>query len=169
MAPYQPQVLEHVKHVPTQGRLTGSRMQCLVVAGNPSRRSDLVATAREAGWITVESDNTEAALECGRRLRFQLLVVDLTGTRCSEQDPLRHVIERLCTRSDLLTAVCGGDGCPDEEIWARQLGVWVYLPGLVGTHELSGLWGEALEIASRLAMPSDLVPAMSANPYSQYG
>ena len=36
-----------------------------------------------------------------------------------------------------------------EEIWARQLGVWLYLPGVVDDSDLSSLFEEGRAVASR--------------------
>ena len=37
-----------------------------------------------------------------------------------------------CSQSmpGLLLVICGHEGEVEEEIWARQLGVWLYVPGL---------------------------------------
>jgi hypothetical protein len=65
---------------------------------------------------------------------------------------LRSVVEHLATQGEVLTVVCGGMGNPTEEIWARQLGVWIYLPGVIDPHDMQPILGEARDIAERLVL-----------------
>lgn len=50
----------------------------------------------------------------------------------------------------MLLAVCGHEGDPQEETWARQLGVWLYLPGVSIDHvdEISVMCEQAQVIAN---------------------
>jgi hypothetical protein len=45
--------------------------------------------------------------------------------------------------------VCGSGDSVDEELWARQLGAWVYLPGVSGGDALMSLFAEARRVAER--------------------
>ena len=53
--------------------------------------------------------------------------------------------ETLAAMPGMLLAICGHEADPQEEIWARQLGVWLYLPGLSTQHvgEISVLCEQA--------------------------
>ena len=43
----------------------------------------------------------------------------------------------------------GSGDSVDEELWARQLGAWVYLPGVSGGDALMSLFAEARRVAER--------------------
>jgi hypothetical protein len=48
-----------------------------------------------------------------------------------------------------LLVVCGSEDSVDEEMWARQLGAWVYLPGVSGADALMSLFAEARRVGER--------------------
>ena len=78
---------------------------------------------------------------------MQLAIVDLEA-----QPPglFRPVVEQLTARSGLLLIVCGNEGHVEEEVWVRQLGAWLYLPGVPDVDSFTALCGEARHIAERL-------------------
>ena len=45
--------------------------------------------------------------------------------------------------------VCGSEDSVDEELWARQLGAWVYLPGVSSGDALMSLFAEARRVSDR--------------------
>jgi hypothetical protein len=59
--------------------------------------------------------------------------------------------------------ICGNEGRPQEEIWARQLGAWLYLPGVVESDDVAMLCGEARQIAEQLAKPQRSLPMRSVD------
>ena len=81
-----------------------------------------------------------------------LALVDLDQVSDHERQELRSAIEVLSSQSGLLIVLCGQENQPQEEIWARQLGVWLYLPGVKDGTELSVLCSEARPLAERLAI-----------------
>jgi hypothetical protein len=46
--------------------------------------------------------------------------------------------------------VCGNEGRIEEEMWVRQAGAWLYLPGVTESSNFALLCGEARQIAQRL-------------------
>jgi len=55
--------------------------------------------------------------------------------------------------------ICGSADSVDEELWARQLGVWLYLPGVTEGDSLTSLCIEARRLhanASRALRPPDI-------------
>jgi hypothetical protein len=133
-------------------RRTNDRLQCLALAVDSRRRQELAAAAREAGWLALECDDAPSALLCLQRMLVGLALVDLDQATDDERQEIRSAIEVLASQSSLLIVLCGQENQPQEEIWARQLGVWLYLPGVKDGTELSGLCSEARPLAERLAI-----------------
>ncbi len=121
--------------------------QCLIVSADPVRREMLERAASEGGWKTCLCEDAPTALNFISRSLVQLAVVDLES---QPADVFRPVVEKLTASNGLLLIVCGNEGDISEEIWARQLGAWLYLPGVVDTSNFTLLCGEARHIAERL-------------------
>ena len=69
---------------------------------------------------------------------FQLVVVDIARPM---GDRINDSIE--------IAEVCGSEDSVDEELWARQLGAWVYLPGVSSGDALMSLFAEARRVSDR--------------------
>lgn len=123
---------------------------CLVVSSCPLRRAELQSAAQDAGWETIGCDDAEAALVAARRYRFQMAWVDTDSFENAADG--EEVCQALAWMDHVLLAICGREGDVQEEIWARQLGVWLYLPGLpIGQGpEIQMLCEHGLLLASRL-------------------
>ena len=127
----------------------GSQPGCMVVAANTARRELLGDAARDAGWAVLDCDDIKSA-------RIQLLkhpqgmvVFDLEGDEGASPEMLKGLAERVGKQKHTLVVICGNAGNPMEEIWARQLGVWLYLPGVVDDTDLTSLFEEAGRITAR--------------------
>ena len=121
--------------------------QCLIVSADAKRREMLEQAASSGGWQTLLCTNAAGAETALDRSLVQLAVVDLEGPDCLA---LRGIVDRLAHRGGLLLIVCGSDGDIDEEIWVRQSGAWLYLPGAIDGGNFALLCGEARHIAERL-------------------
>ena len=90
-----------------------------------------------------------------QRERFEMAVVDfavLDGELDAESvRQMRELTEQLATQRNMLLMLCGNEGDALEEIWARQLGVWLYLPGIREQNDVQALCSQALPVAERLA------------------
>lgn len=151
MVQLQREAVEHAQHCPVPLTApSNGRMQCLVVAADDKRRRELADSATSSGWRAFQSACLDDVLACTRRLKLQLAIIDLGLGQSTPPEWLRLVVENLAAHSDTLTVVCGGACQPEEEIWARQLGVWIYAPGVVEPLELQPILGEARDIAGRL-------------------
>jgi len=60
-----------------------------------------------------------------------------------------EIAEEFAGRPGTLLAICGSDDNVDEELWARPLGAWVYLPGVTSGDALVSLVTEARRLAER--------------------
>jgi hypothetical protein len=63
---------------------------------------------------------------------------------------MRWLAERLAADGTLLLVLCGNDGEALEEIWAHQLGTWLYLPGVDEASDLSMVCSEARTVVEKL-------------------
>jgi ActR/RegA family two-component response regulator len=131
-----------------------STYQCLIVSADSKRRDMLERAAMEGGWKTLLCADASTALTMVNRSLVQLAIVDLESQRA---ESLRPVVERFQVSNGLLLIVCGNEGDVEEEVWVRQLGTWLYLPGVVDDGNLSLLCGEARQIAERLSQ-SKVIP-----------
>ncbi len=123
--------------------------QCLVVSEDALRRDMLRRSAEQSGWETVVCTEADSAMRIALRTLLQLAIVDLesaTGQRPVGFDPL---LRKLAETSDILLVACGNDGNIQEEIWARQLGVWLYLPAVIDIEGMTTMCDEARQIADR--------------------
>jgi len=136
--------------------------QCLVVSADASRGELLERAASEGGWRTSTCDNAASALTYLDRSVVQLALVDLEHQQSAA---FRPVIERLTGTTGLLLIVCGNEGVADEELWVRQQGAWLYLPGVTEGSNLSLLCSEARQLAERLGRSNNAVrgPAVAVS------
>jgi hypothetical protein len=63
---------------------------------------------------------------------------------------LRRLVEQLAARSGPLLAVCGKPDDTLGEVWSRQLGVWMYLPGVDSQSDIALLCSEARSVLTKL-------------------
>ena len=131
--------------------------QCLVVAPDESRLQMLSSAAVDGGWRTIpHSDPDSAITEC-ERLLIQLAIVDLQDSAASER--LWALLEYLAGVTGLLVVVCG-QGDSRQEIRCRQLGAWVFLPGVSNGDDLAQVLTEANRIViSRAFKPEGWLAA----------
>jgi DNA-binding NtrC family response regulator len=126
-------------------------LHCLVVAEDAQRREFFQAAAETAGWQVAVFADANSARNAANRVRHSLVIVDLAGAKPESSSALRVLAEQLSTDSRRLLIVCGSDGNPLEEIWARQLGVWLYLSGVDLSCDVTLLCSEARQVADKLA------------------
>jgi DNA-binding response OmpR family regulator len=124
--------------------------QCLIVATDDARRDNLGFAAREGGWDVTLCGDVAAAVTQSRQRSLQMAIVDLSGPACADLPSFRFLVEQLACTSRMLLLVCGNVDDPREEVWARHLGVWMYLPGAIDGSELVGLCVAARETVERL-------------------
>jgi hypothetical protein len=124
---------------------------CLILSADLRRRDLLLATLDEAGWAPVVCrDMDELALQ-GARVRAPMTIIDLVGLPQEARPTCQALCQRLHGVQSTLLTICGHEDDPAEEIWARQMGVWLYLPGLGDHEEVLQIATEARGIVERLA------------------
>jgi len=121
-------------------------LQCLIISADVDRRSVFERAAVDGGWKTLQCADAPTALNYINRSLVQLAIIDLEK---QSAELFRPVVERLTSTKGVLVIVCGNEGDVREEVWARQLGAWLYLPA-VEPANFTLLCGEARQIAERL-------------------
>jgi DNA-binding response OmpR family regulator len=140
----QPRLERAVKSVATRGLL-----ECLIVSPRAKQREVLSRAATASGWASVVCSDADTARHLAQRIVVKLAFIDL------EQVPLDALVSLQDLASDLarlgcpLLVVCGTDGDTQQEIWARQLGAWLYLPGMAGVEAMTQLCEEARNVVER--------------------
>ena len=126
--------------------------RCLIIGCCRDRVSMFVEAAAAAGWHAVVTSDLEAASELLASSAWALALVDLEGggEGATARSGLPQLLERMAADRSLLVIVCGHHDNAAEELWVRQLGVWLYLPGVVESSDVTALCGEARLIAERL-------------------
>jgi DNA-binding NtrC family response regulator len=132
-------------------------LQCLVVSSDESRRESMAWAARDGGWQTATCGDAQTALDRARWMFLQLAIIDLTSPDGGEPTGFRQLVEKLACGSHVLLLTCGNEGDAEQEVWARHLGVWMYLPGATDGDDLASLCGEARAIAQRMAAAKEKI------------
>ncbi len=121
----------------------------MVFGLHPDRRQFLVQAARSAGWDAVECG--EEQLDASPHILDgqSLIIFDLETSDGSTAVALQGPTERAARQKGVLLVLCGNEGNVAEEIWARQMGVWLYLPGAVDNVDFSEVFEEASRLDER--------------------
>ena len=137
--------------VPRGNATRTSLLHCLIVAEDAERREFLAESAQAAGWeVTVCADASSASV-AANRFRQSLAIIDLADLEPGASSSFRTLTEQLTSGPSPLVMICGAEGNALEEIWARQLGVWLYLSGVDPTCDVESLCSEARQVAEKLA------------------
>ena len=133
---------------------------CLIVSISPRQAQLLVRGAHEEQWATIVCNSADDAIRQTVWHRVHLALVDLQTAGGGQELSLRDLVEQLARRQGPLVAVCGKPDDTSGEVWSRQLGIWMYLPGVDGQSDIALLCGEARNILEKLAARD--APAMSS-------
>lgn len=118
-------------------------LDCLVVSGDASRRNRFAAATELAGWEECSSPEDVAELRDAADRDFSLAIIDVTSPIGDRVADTIAIAEEMAARPGTLVVICGSEDNVDEELWARQLGAWLYLPGVCDGDSLTSLCIEA--------------------------
>lgn len=135
---------------PLQRRHSVALNTCLVVSSSARRAQLWVRAAHDEQWVTIVCTTAEDASRQSVRNKVDLALVDLQSASADLQPRLKGLVEQLASRKVPLLAVCGKPDDTLGEVWSRQLGVWMYLPGVDGQSDIALLCSEAREILKKL-------------------
>jgi hypothetical protein len=140
----QPRLERAVKSVATRGLL-----ECLIVSPRDHEREVLSRAAAASGWASVVCGDAGTARDIAQRIVVKLAFIDLERAPLDEIESLQELASELSRMGCPLLVVCGTDGDTQQEIWARQLGAWLYLPGMAGVDAMTELCAEARSVVER--------------------
>lgn len=126
-------------------------MRCLLVSVDQCSTELIEATAGSEGWLAEKCRTVDQAMRLAFRQEFHLAFVDIESVSGSEQRVEFEQLAHDLAQSHVPLLVISGD--PDDpfaEIHARQLGVWLYLPGFDGMTELDVVFREARAVHEKL-------------------
>lgn len=124
-------------------------IDCLVVSGDRGLRGRLESVSDLSGCGTSVAPVDEAELRNAIERDFQLVFVDIATPLGDRVNDTVEVAEEFASRPGTLLVVCGSEDSVEEELWARQLGAWVYLPGISSGDALVSLFVEARRLSER--------------------
>ena len=135
---------------PVSRRAPPALQMCLVVSASVPRAQLWVRAAHEEQWATIVCNTPDDAIRQAVRHRVDLALIDLQSAPTTQERLLRRLVEQLASRDGPLLAVCGKPDDTTGEVWSRQLGVWMYLPGVDSQSDIALLCGEARNILKKL-------------------
>lgn len=124
--------------------------QCLIASCRDDRNKMLARSARNVGWDLIVCHDAERAARQAARERVHLAFVDLVNFDKGAPPGFRKLSETLAARNGPLLVICGHEDDALEEIWARQLGVWLYLPGVDQSSNIATLCEQARTVVDKL-------------------
>lgn len=130
--------------------------QCLISSASKTRRNLISDAANDVGWETVVCPAFDNALSELKNSRFQFAMVDLDDRGETPQGARKLVQSLVQDTSQILVGVCGHEANPEEEIWVRQLGIWLYLPGVTTSSEIAVLCEHAMQIVTERGLGEEL-------------
>lgn len=133
---------------------TAAALPCLLTSQDKPLREWMAATAMAAGWHAVGCDNPAGALRQAVLRRFRFAVIDL-GPSSMRRNDFGEVVRVLAATPGNLLVVGQPDADPEgsAELWARERGAWLYLPGMDQRCDLLGVCEQALALAEKLHGP----------------
>jgi hypothetical protein len=144
---------------PARCRAPAALHTCLVVSTSARRAQLWVRAAHEEHWATIVCTTGDDAIRQSVRQRVDLALVDLQSATGEYEGRLKALVQQLAARRGPLLAVCGKPDDTTGEVWSRQLGVWMYLPGVDGNSDIALLCGEARNILRKLSDTAANAPA----------
>src|SRR5690606_30175876 len=143
-----------VQEPPSRSRATrADLMQCIILSSDYYRTRLFDRAAEDQGWDTILAVDAEGAMQVAARERLRLAIVDLQSTSPNTNAAYRRFVDWLSNKRQSLVVVCGKEDDPTGEIWSRQLGVWMYLPGVDDQTDIALVCGEARNVSEKLHGP----------------
>jgi len=137
--------------MPLEPRTPVALQTCLVVSASPHRAQLWVRAAHDEHWTTIVCTTADDANRQSVRHRIDLALIDLQSAVAECESRFKGLVQQLAARGGPLLAVCGKPDDPTGEVWSRQLGIWMYLPGVDSQSDIAMLCGEARKILQKLS------------------
>jgi hypothetical protein len=131
-------------------------MRCLLVSECRRHLQYITQTADREGWLAVSHHLVAEAIREAVRTRFHLAFVDLQSVAGADSETDYEQLATDLARGHVpLIVISGTEGDPLAEIKARQLGVWLYLPGFDEETRLEIVFREARAATEKMTPQSE--------------
>lgn len=124
-------------------------LRLLAVSSSSSRRALIREAADASAWDAILCRDAGEFLRAAFRHSVPLVIVDLPERTSPEYWSLERAAEQVRQLSTGLVMVLGREN-EREEIWARSLGAWAYLPVVCESRELEVALCDARIAVSRM-------------------
>lgn len=128
-----------------------SLLRCLILSWSDQRAQRLQLAAEKEDWEAIVCSGTSKFFRYVFQQKVPLTVVDLPRTELDNYTELRNATTKVCEVSDSLLIICGAGENESEETWARQLGVWAYVPHVARPADLDWVFVEARKALAQQA------------------
>lgn len=128
---------------------TRMQRQCLILTGDPSLRQRLQSVAELGGWEACEAPSDGEAVAAAIDRDFQFVVIDIAQPIGEYVSDSVQIAEEFASRNGCTLVIVGSEDNVEDELWARQLGVCAYLPGVSSGDALLMLFADARRLAGR--------------------
>ncbi len=119
-------------------------LRCVVLSWSEQRSQLLQSVAEDESWQAKVCGDVQEFLRSVFQLEVPLTVIDLPRRESLAYSELREIATQTSGVNRSLLVVCGAsDDDGEEELWARQLGAWAYLPGATDDSGLRLIFAEA--------------------------
>ncbi len=140
-------------------------MRCLLVSECRRHLQYITQTADREGWLAVSHHLVAEAIREAVRTRFHLAFVDLQSVAGAQSEADYEQLAADLARGHVpLIVISGSEGDPLTEIKARQLGVWLYLPGFDEETRLEVVFREARAATEKLTLQEEPKAESSTGP-----
>lgn len=140
----------------------GGESVALLLLTDEKRRRHVQQAIEIAGWHVLACASVGEAIKQLDRWRTQLAVVELAASSDPHRDTVRRFVDKHLSAQPRggdtpLVVISDEQATPADELWARQAGVWLYLPEMEAGDDLSELCREALRSVRKQAAASPAV------------
>jgi len=127
---------------------TRELLTCLLVTEVLQRAESFRTQVANTGWETTVCIEALSAAQMIERYRFDMVIVDMQAGLDGAPENFTAFAERVAKDRCLL--VIWGDGeSSTEELWARQLGAWLYMPAVTQASDFHAIGTAAREVVDR--------------------
>ena len=126
-------------------------LRCLILSWNDVRAEGLRLAAQQQAWEALVCSNSTAFIKQLFRLKVPLTIVDLPEVTQKSYPKMRLASSKVRDVSDSLLVVSAATNDECEEVWARELGAWAYLPEVIEPSSVEWVFKAAREALARQA------------------
>lgn len=138
--------------LPVGSLVLPSMLHCLMLTWCDERAGLLRRAAENESWQSTVNLDVQEYLRNLFRLRVPLTLLDLPSLDSRVYPGVQQAAYHASEIGNSQVIICGNEGQSEEEIWARSLGVWAYLPGDGGAVGLEYMFSSARQALAKSAM-----------------